>query len=335
LLAWEVVVARVVRFHELGGPEVLRVDQVEVGAPGPGEVRIKVAAIGLNRVEAMFRSGGFGAPPLPAKIGYEAAGVVEALGDGVTAFKVGDRVATLPGLPMDRYGVYGETILYPADWLIAQPDGLSLPDAAAAWMQYLTAYALIALANLKPDDAVVVTAASSSVGLAAIQIANMLGARPIAVTRGRGKVAALKAHGACDVVVTDEQELAPAVMALTGGKGARVIFDAVAGDTIAELAEAASLRGIIIVYGTLAGGVGAMPLQTAMMKSLTIRGYAMNDLMADPEVRRAAIDFITAGLVSGQLKPVIDQVFPLDQIAEAHRRLESNLQLGKILVTTD
>jgi NADPH:quinone reductase-like Zn-dependent oxidoreductase len=202
-------------------------------------------------------------------------------------------------------------------------------------MQYLTAYALIALANLKPDDAVVVTAASSSVGLAAIQIANMLGARPIAVTRGRGKVAALKAHGACDVVVTDEQELAPAVMALTGGKGARVIFDAVAGDTIAELAEAASLRGIIIVYGTLAGGVGAMPLQTAMMKSLTIRGYAMNDLMADPEVRRAAIDFITAGLVSGQLKPVIDQVFPLDQIAEAHRRLESNLQLGKILVTTD
>jgi NADPH:quinone reductase-like Zn-dependent oxidoreductase len=102
LLAWEVVVARVVRFHELGGPEVLRVDQVEVGAPGPGEVRIKVAAIGLNRVEAMFRSGGFGAPPLPAKIGYEAAGVVEALGDGVTAFKVGDRVATLPGLPMDR-----------------------------------------------------------------------------------------------------------------------------------------------------------------------------------------------------------------------------------------
>lgn len=326
--------ARVVRFHELGGPEVLRVDQVEVGAPGPGEARLKVAAIGLNRVEAMFRSGGFGAPPLPAKIGYEAAGVIEALGEGVTGFQVGDRVATLPGLPMEQYGVYGETILYPADWLIPQPEGLSLQDAAAAWMQYLTAYALIALAELRPDDAVVVTAASSSVGLAAIQIANMLGARAIAVTRGRGKAAALKAHGAADVVVTGEQDLVPAVMALTGGRGARVIFDAVAGDTIADLAEIASPRGIIIIYGTLAGGVGAMPLATAMMKSLTIRGYAMNDLMADPEVRRAAIDFITAGLVSGQLKPVIDQVFPLEEIADAHRRLESNLQLGKILVTT-
>ena len=325
--------ARVVRFHELGGPEVLRVDQVEVGAPGPGEARLRVAAIGLNRVEAMFRSGGFGAPPLPAKIGYEAAGVIEALGEGVEGFKVGDRVATLPGLPMERYGVYGEAILYPADWLIPQPEGLSLQDAAAAWMQYLTAYALIALAELKPDDAVVITAASSSVGLAAIQIANMLGARSIAVTRGRGKAAALKAHGASDVVVTDEQDLVQAVTALTGGRGARVIFDAVAGDTIAALAEIASTRGIIIVYGALAGGLGAMPLQTAMLKSLTIRGYAMNDLMADPEVRRAAIDFITAGLVSGELKPVIDQVFPLEEIAAAHRRLESNLQFGKILVS--
>jgi NADPH:quinone reductase-like Zn-dependent oxidoreductase len=251
----------------------------------------------------------------------------------VTGFKVGERVATLPGLPMDQYGVYGDTILYPAAWLIPQPQRLSLQEAAAAWMQYLTAYALIALAELKLGDAVVITAASSSVGLAAIQIANMLGARPIAVTRGRAKAAALKEHGAADVVVTDEQALVPAVMALTGGKGARVIFDALAGDTLADLAEIASPRGIIIVYGTLAGGVGPLPLHIAMMKSLTVRGYAMNDLMADPEVRRAAIDFITAGLVSGRLTPVIDQVFPLEQIVEAHRRLESNLQLGKILVS--
>lgn len=325
---------RVVRFHRLGGPQVLQVDQVEVGPPGPGEVRIRVAAIGLNRVEAMFRSGGFGAPPLPATIGYEAAGVIDAVGEGVAGVQVGDRVATLPGLPMERYGTYGEAILYPADWLIPQPDALSLEDAAAAWMQYLTAYALIAIADLRPGDDVVITAASSSVGLAAIQIANLIGARPIAVTRGRAKAQALLQHGAAEVVVTDEQDLVAAMRELTQGRGARVIFDAVAGDTIADLAEIASPRGMIIVYGALAGGTGTLPLQTAMLKSLTIRGYAMNDLMADPQTRRAAVAFITEGLVSGKLKPVIDQVFPLEAIAEAHRRLESNLQLGKILVTT-
>jgi NADPH:quinone reductase-like Zn-dependent oxidoreductase len=326
--------ARVVRFHELGGPEVLRVDDLEVGAPGPGEVRIKVAAIGLNRVEAMFRSGGFGAPPLPSTIGYEAAGVVEAVGEGVGDFRPGDRVATMPGLPMERYGVCAETVLYPADMLIRQPEGLSLEDAAAAWMQYLTAYALIAIAEIRPGDAVVITAASSSVGLAAIQLATLVGATPIAVTRGRAKAAALADHGAAHVVVTDEQDMVAAVQAITDGHGARVVFDAVAGDSIASLAELTSPRGLIIVYGALAGGTGAMPLQTAMLKSLTIRGYAMNDLMADPEPRRAAIELITEGLASGRLKPVIDRVFPLADVAEAYRRLESNLQIGKILLTT-
>ena len=325
---------RVVRFHELGGPEVLRIEPRELSAPKAGDVRIRVGAIGLNRVEAMFRSGWMGVPALPSTLGYEAAGVVEAIGEGVTGVAVGDRVATLPGLSMEAYGTYADQIFYPATELIPLPDEMSLEDGAASWMQYLTAYALVAVADLRAGEHVVITAASSSVGLAAIQIANLLGATPIAVTRGPGKVEALRRHGARHVVVSDAQDLAPAVLEITGGRGARVVFDAVGGDTVAALADATSARGIIIIYGALAGAVSPLPLQPAMLKSLTIRGFAMNDMVADAPVRRAAIEFVRQGFLAGQLKPVIDRVFELDDIAQAHRYLESNVQLGKIVVRT-
>lgn len=325
---------RVVRFHEVGGPEVLRLETRELGAPKPGEARIRVAAIGLNRVEAMFRSGWMGLPALPATLGYEAAGVVEAVGEGVTAVKAGDRVATLPGLSMEDYGTCADEIFYPAEELIPLPDALSLEDAAASWMQYLTAYAVIQVAGLKAGEPVVITAASSSVGLAAIQIANLVGAVPIAVTRGAGKAPALRDHGAAHVVVGDDEDLVQAVMRITEGRGARVVFDAVGGDTLAPLVELASRRGVIIVYGALAGAVSPLPLQPAMLKRLAIHGFAMNDMIADAPVRRAAIDFVREGLASGALTPVVDRVFALEDIVEAHRYLESNVQLGKILVRT-
>lgn len=324
--------ARVVRFHAPGGPEVLRVDEIELGAPKPGDVRIRVGAIGLNRVEAMFRSGVMGVPALPSTLGYEAAGVVEAVGAGVAGCKVGDRVATLPGLAMEDYGTYADTIFYPADRLIALPDAMSLEDAAASWMQYLTAYALVAVADVQPGDAVVITAASSSVGLAAIQIANLAGAAPIAVTRGAAKAQALAELGARHVVVSDTQDLARSVLEITEGRGARIVFDAVGGETLPQLVELASPRGTIIIYGSLAGPVAPLPLPQAMLKSLTVRGFAMNDMVVEAEPRRAAIDFVRQGIASGALKPVIDKVFALEEIAEAHRYLESNAQLGKILV---
>ena len=323
---------KVVRFHHLGGPEALQVDELAQRPPGPGEVLIRVAAIGLNRAEAMFREGEMGPPKLPSRIGYEAAGVVEAIGQGVAGFAVGDRVATLPGLSMEAYGTCAETILYPADMLIAQPAGLSLTTAAAAWMQYLTAYAVIGCAGLQAGEPLVITAASSSVGLAAIQIANLVGAIPIAVTRGAAKRAALIAQGAREVIVSDEEELAPAVARLTGGAGARVIFDAVGGDTLPALVEAAAPGGVIILYGSLAGAVAPLPLPFAMLKGLTIRGFAMNQYMEDAGHRAAALDFVARGLASGAFAPVVDRVFPLDEVVEAYRRLESNVQVGKILL---
>ena len=326
--------ARVVRFHEFGGPEVLRLDEVEVGEPGPGEVRIRVGAFGLNRVETMFRSGNFGPVTFPSRIGYEAAGTIEALGPGVTGWAAGDLVAVLYGLSMEQYGTYGEQILYPAEMLVPVPDGQSLTDAAASWMQYGTAYALIDVADIGPGDHVAITAASSSVGLAAIQICNERGAVPIAITRGRDKAEALKAQGAAHVVVSNEEDIAARLREITGGKGVRVVFDAVAGKTLASLIEGMAPCGVAIVYGMLAGYEVEFTIPQLMMNNLTLRGFSADLLVKQAETRAKVVDYVNRGLASGALKPVIDRTFELAQIVEAHRYLESNVQLGKIVVTT-
>jgi len=324
---------KIVRFNEMGGPQVLVLDEVDVPAPGPGEVRIAVEAIGLNRVEAMFRSGGFIQPALPARLGYEAAGRIDAVGSAVTHYAVGDRVAVLPGLSMEQYGTYGELILYPADMLVDIPDTQDFIDAAATWMQYLTAYGLIACGRIQPGDHVVITAASSSVGLAAIQVALGAGAIPIAVTRGRSKVEGLRRHGAAHVIVSDEQDVAQAIMACTSGHGAAVAFDAVGGQPLANLLSAMAPKGLVILYGSLAGISVNLPLHAIMLNALSLRGFAANELLADHELRRNAIQYIYDGLASGKLRPVIDRTFRLEDIVDAHRYLESNAQLGKIVVT--
>lgn len=327
--------AKVVRFHEVGAPDVLRIDNLVLPEPGPTEVRIAVKAIGLNRVESMFRGGGFGLPHLPSKIGYEAAGIIETVGSDVKIFSVGDRVATLPGLSMEQYGTYGESILYPGDMLVKIPDEQSMPEAAATWMQYLTAYALVFVGNIKRGDTVVITAASSSVGLAAIQIANAAGAIPIAVTRGQNKVEGLRKCGAAHVVVSDQQDVAKTVLELTSGRGATIAFDAVGGQPLANLLSAMALRGIVILYGSLAGGEVTLFLHHIMLKGLTVRGFAANELFTDDNLRHKAITYIYEGLANKKLAPYIDRTFSLQQIVDAHRYLESNMQLGKIVVTVD
>lgn len=326
--------AKVVRLHAFGAPDVLRLDDIAVAAPEPGEVRIRVGAIGLNRVETIYRAGHFGPVSFPAKIGYEAAGVVDAVGPGVTQWKPGDRVAALFGLSMEQYGTYGEEILYPADMLVAVPEGQSLVDAAASWMQYGTAYALVDAGHIGAGDAVVITAASSSVGIAAIQIANDHGALPIAVTRGRGKADALRAHGAAQVIVSDEEDVAARIIEITEGRGARIAFDAVAGQPLANLLTAMAPLGIVIVYGMLAGATVELMLPQLMMRNLTLRGFAADLLVRQPRSRAELIAYVRSGLQRGALKPMIDRIFDLADIAEAHRYLESSMQIGKIVVTT-
>jgi NADPH:quinone reductase-like Zn-dependent oxidoreductase len=327
--------ARVVRFHETGGPEVLKIEELDVPPPGKGEVQIGVKALGLNRAESMFRRDQYvERPRLPARNGYEAAGTVAAVGEGVQGFKVGDAVSTIPAFSLNQYGVYGDRVNVPAYAVAHHAASLSWEQAASIWMQYLTAYgALIEVAGLKAGEAVVIPAASSSVGLASIQIANWVGATPIALTRGGSKRQALQGAGALHVIATDEQDLVQEVRGLTGGKGARVVFDPVGGPTVAKLVKAMTRLGILFLYGALSPEPTPVPLLEVLANSLTIRGYLLSEVTTDPARLERGTRFVNEGLADGSLRPIIARTFPLEQIVEAHRYLESNQQIGKVVVT--
>jgi NADPH:quinone reductase len=317
------------------GPEVLRIEELEVLPPGKGEVQIRIHALGLNRAESMFRSGQYlEDPKLPARLGYEAAGTVAAVGPGVEGFKIGDAVSTIPSFSLNAYGLYGDLANAPAHAVAHHPPSLSWVEAAAVWMQYLTAYgALIDIAGLKAGDAVVIPAASSSVGLAAIQIANKVGATPIALTRGSAKRQALVDAGAAHVIATDEQDLVGEILDITGGQGARVVFDPVGGPTFAKLAQATAKLGTLFLYGALSTEPTPLPLFDVLGKWITIRGYVLMEITGDPERLERGKQFVNEGLADGSLKPIVARTFPLEQIVEAHRFLESNQQIGKIVVT--
>src|SRR4051812_20143884 len=327
--------ARVVRFHKTGGPEVLRIEELQVPPPGKGEVQIQVKALGLNRAEAMFRRGQYLEDPrLPARLGYEAAGTVAAVGPGVQGFQVGDAVSTIPSFSLNDYGMYGELANAPVHAVTHHPASLSWEEAAAVWMQYLTAYgALIDIGKLARGDTVLIPAASSSVGLAAIQIANKVGAVPVALTRGQSKRQALLNAGAAHVIASDEQDLVKEVLRITDGKGARMVFDPVGGPTLNKLVQATARLGIVFLYGALSTEPTPLPLFDVLGKWVTIRGYVMIEITSDPERLARAKTFINEGLTDGSLKPIIARTLPLEQIVEAHRYLESNQQIGKVIVT--
>jgi NADPH:quinone reductase-like Zn-dependent oxidoreductase len=327
--------AKVVRFHALGGPEVLKIEEQPILEPGKGELRLNVKAIGLNRAEAMFRRGNYlETPSLPSKLGYEAAGVVAAVGPDVDKSWLGKKASTLPAFLMTNYGVYGEVAIVPASALAVYPEKLTPEEGTSIWMQYLTAYgALIEHARITKGDFVVITAASSSVGIAAIEMVKAEGAVSIATTRTSKKKATLTEVGATHVIVTEEEDLLARVKEITGGKGARVIFDPIGGKGIERLAQAAAAGGTIFEYGALAPEPTPFPLFTALRKGLSIRGYILREILSVPKLKAKAEQYVFDRVKAGDFKPRIDRVFPFAQIVEAHRYMESNEQIGKIVVT--
>lgn len=326
---------RVVRFYEIGGPEVLRIEDVDMSGPRRGEVQIRVKALGLNRAEAMMRSGNYiEKAPLPSGLGLEAAGIVERVGEGVDDFALGDAVSVVPPLSMVRWPAYGELASFPAEVVVKHPPELGWEAAAAVWMQYITAYgALIELAKLGAGDFVVITAASSSVGLAAIQTAKMVGATPIAVTRSNAKKNALLEVGAAHVIASAEEDLGAQLKEIVGPEGARVVFDPVGGPDFEPLVAAMSQGGILIEYGALSPEPTPFPLFDVLTKSLTLRGFLIHEIVREPARLEVAKAFVLSGLKSGALKPIIARTFAFDDIVDAHRYLESNAQFGKIVVT--
>ncbi|MEV5748529.1 zinc-dependent alcohol dehydrogenase family protein [Actinoallomurus sp. NPDC052308] len=329
---------RTVRFHELGGPEVLRLEDLEVGDPGPGEVRIRVDAIGLNRAEVLFRTGHYieEVKRFPARLGTEAAGVIEAVGAGVTGLRPGQPVGTVPAFSQNDYGVYAERAIVPASAVMRRPEGLGAVEGAAVWMPYVTAYgALVEVGGMRPGDTVVLNAASSSVGLAAIQVADRVGATPIALTRTAAKKKALLKAGAADVIVTESEDVVERVLAATGDRGAEFVFDAVAGPGVMDLAKVVADEGTLLVYGALSGEPTPYPGIELGMPALSMRTYTLYETTRRPERLRRAEAFVASGLRSGAFRPVVDRTFDLEEIVEAHRYLESNAQFGKIVVTVE
>lgn len=326
---------RVVFFDQLGPPGVLRIRDVPLAAPGPGEVCLQVEAFGLNRSESQMRQGTY--PMLdaafPSRLGKEAVGRVTAIGEGVTGIVEGQRYTTVPCFDMNRHGVYGEFAVVPAMALAPVPHGMGAVPSAAIWQQYLTAYGpLVAYSRLGPETTVLVTAATASVGHACIQVAKAQGARVIATTRQPEKAARLLQTGADHVVVTSQQALAPAVLAATGGRGADVIVDAISGPILAELADCAAPRGHIFLYGRLDDRPTEYPLVTCMKKALSVTGYTLWEIVLDPALRARAQGWILRHLEAGVFAPVIDRVFKLDDIVEAHHWMDANQANGKIVV---
>ncbi|MFD7963192.1 zinc-dependent alcohol dehydrogenase family protein [Streptomyces zaomyceticus] len=323
---------RAVLFHRIGGPEVLTVEEVPLPAPGPGEVLVRVEAIGLNRAEALFRSGTYYYPAtLPgSRLGYEAAGVVEAVGTGVTAYAPGDAVMAAANFDFGVHGVYAERVVLPEEYVVARPEGVDAVTAAAVWLTYFTAYGgMVLTGGLGPGDHVVITGASSGVGTAAIQTALRVGAVPIATTRGEGKRKRLLELGAAHVITTDTEDLVEEVRRITGGAGVDLAFDAIGGPGFARLGDALRPGGTAVLYGWL----DPRPVALSANWPQTVHTYANGALARTGEGRRRAAGFIGSGLRDGSLTPVIAEVFDgLERITDAHRLMESNAHLGKIVV---
>lgn len=301
-------------------------------------MQIKVETLGLNRAEVMYRTNVYTEQAqFPSRIGYEAAGVINALGAGVSGLQVGDRVSTIPGFSLNQYGVAAEMAIVPALHVAKYPDQLSSAEGAAIWMQYLTAYGcLIEFGKLKRGNVVAITAASSSVGIAAIQMVNDAGGTSVAITRKADKRDRLIEAGAQHVIVTEAENMAARVNDITHGKGADIVFDPVSGSYLEQLADIVATEGLIVEYGWLdTSAPPVFPVVPAIVKGFSVRGFHLSfHIVAHPERLKAGIAYINQRLQAGRFRPLIaEQQFTLDRIVDAYRYMESNEQLGKIIVT--
>jgi len=308
-------------------------------------VRVKLSSIGLNRADTLFPQGRYFFKPTfttlqtqysengYCRIGFEGAGIVDAVNES-SKFKVGDRVAILP-LKFDvskqgclaEYGIYDESILIPS------PDSVSDELTGSIWMQYLTAWGgLVTDGQLQTNQTVVITAASSSVGIAAIQIAKMLGATAIATTTSDEKVIQLKALGADHVINMKSDDYVEQIKAITHNKGTDLVFDAVAGPATRSLVQGSARGGKIIIQGMLDRRPMDIHAGVLMKRLLTVKGFTLDLLLDNPDQLQKAIERITEGLNNDELKPVIAKQYPLSQFEDALELLKSNKHTGKIVV---
>ncbi|WP_448205204.1 quinone oxidoreductase family protein [Azospirillum sp. sgz302134] len=318
-----------IRIHEYGGPEVLRWDEVEVGEPGPGQVRVRQTAVGLNYIDTYHRTGAYKLPQLPAVIGMEAAGVVEAVGPDVTTLKVGDRV----GYAM-VIGAYAESRLIPADRLIPLPSWIEDRQAAAMLLQGMTAQFLLrSTYNVQPGDTILVQAAAGGVGLILCQWAKHLGATVIGTVSSDEKAELARAHGCDHPIVYTRENFVNRVKDLTDGQGVPVVYDGVGKTTFMDSLDCLRPRGFMVLFGAASGAVPPLDLQVLAAKgSLYVTRPTLGTYVAKREdLMQSAADLFEV-VHAGGVKIAVQQTFPLRNAAEAHRALESRATTGSTVL---
>jgi len=323
--------AKAIRFRQTGGPEVLTLETVEVGAPGPGQARVRHSFVAVNFIDIYFRTGRY-PHPLPAGLGSDAVGVVEAVGDGVSCVKPGDRVGYLLG----PQGAYSDLRLMPADVLIPLPDGISDRTAATLMMKGLTAqYLFRQVYPLQGDETILYHAAAGGVGLVACQWARALGVTMIGTVSTEAKAEVARAHGCAHTIVTggwspDElaREIPKRVRELTGGQGVPVVYDSVGKDTLMASLDSLQPRGSLVSNGTASGPVLIDTTLLAMKGSLWVTRPAMVHYATPRPQMLAMADELFQHVLAGRIRGEPQQVFTLDQAALAHRALESRQTTG-------
>jgi len=319
--------AHAIRFYEAGGPEVLKYEEVSVGTPGPGQVRLRHEAVGLNFADTYFRTGLYPIP-LPAGMGVEAAGVVEAIGEGVTNVAVGDRV-TYTGF-VNTLGAYSTERLIPAAPLIKLPEGISCETAAAMTMRGLTSsYLMRRIWDFKAGDTILLHAAAGGVGLIVSQWAKVLGLNVIGTVSSDAKAEIARAHGCDHTINYSHEDVAKRVRELTDGVGVNVVFDSVGKDTFEASLDSLKRRGLMVCVGTASGPIPPFNPQTLAMKgSLYLTRPALADYIADPAEKNELAAELFGHVAAGRIKIEINQRYALEDAAQAHRDLESRKTTG-------
>lgn len=334
---------KIIRFHEFGDPMVLKVEEVEPGSPKEDEVLLKVDCIAVNQAESLMRQKRYFEVPkvFPSRLGYDCAGTVIAVGNAVSAQLIGKQVLTLPCFSQISHGIYGQWAIVPASAVMEYPTSLSSEIACTIGVPYSTAYfGLFEMAALATGQTVLITAASSSTALAAMQLSKSIAARVIVTTRRKAKAEALLKLGADEVIATQEEDIEARIKQLTNGKGVDAVYDAVGGSGFSKFGGIVAPFAKIISYGFLESPDLTFNGLGLYRKGASVHFYQVFHFTGQPSINLPprveavgrAKQFLKKSMDAGFIKPTIDRSFQLDDIVEAHRHLESGERIGKIVV---
>lgn len=325
------------RIHDYSGYRGLKLEDEPIEEPGAGEIRLRVEAFALNwgDMDLMKDNYSFSFPRFPARVGIEAAGIVDAIGPATEGFAIGERVSTLPYFYYDR-GASTESLVIDARYVASAPPNLSAVESASIWMQYLTAYFPLAeVTKVGPGSHVLVTAATSTAGAASLEIGRLLGATMIGTTRFEENADYLKKMGADHVIVTGRGDLAGQIMEITGGKGVDMAFDPVGAGLIAQYSPALARNSRIYFYGTLDTVRPELPIVDMFQKNAVFHPYSVFNYVGDPEMCAKGVAFVHDMLQHGRIRPQIDRVYPMEKYIEAFDYLSRpRTTHGKVVIET-